>query len=110
MEDSSELTADEWKAVAEIRRRNAASGPANGGNTPLQQEGVNNGIRTDSAAGAAGFTGEPPPFTDRFGIADEFSELRERFAAEAGEDSDFEQGINRRKPRRGDINVRPYRL
>lgn len=109
MEDSSELTADEWKAVAEIRRRNAASQQGNGGNTPVP-EGVNNGIRTDPTAGAAGLTGEPPPFTDRFGIADEFSELRERFAAEAGEDSDFEQGINRRKPRRGDINVRPYRL
>lgn len=108
MEDASELTADEWKAIAQLRAR---SGQGNGGNSPVPKEIENNGqLRTDPTAGTASESGESPPFTDRFGLSDEYSDLRERFAAEVGDDADFEQRLNRKKPRRGEINVRPWRL
>ena len=104
MEASGELSADEWKLVAEHRSK---SGQGNGGNTPLPTERVSesNGIHIP-ATGEAGAAGEAAR-TDRFGFTDEFFDVRERFGAIVDADSDFD--VADRPWKSDELNVKGFR-
>lgn len=104
MEASGQLSADEWKLVAEHR---AKSGQGDGGNTPVPTERVSgsDGVYQQSA-GEEGGDGEPPR-KDRFGYSDEFYDLRERFGAVVDEDADFDIGQRPYQP--GELNVKGFR-
>jgi len=104
METSGQLSADEWKLVAEHR---AKSGQGNGGDPPVSTERVSetNGIH-QQGTGEAGSSGEPPR-TDRFGFSDEFYDLRERFGAIVDADADFD--IPDRPWQPGELNVKGFR-
>ena len=66
---------------------------------------MNDGVHS-TTAGGEGESGESPR-TDRFGFADEFYDLRERFGAIVDADADFD--ISQRPYRPGELNVRGFR-
>lgn len=104
MEASEQLSADEWRLVAEHR---AKSGQGNGGNTPVPTERVseNNGIHQPGTGEASGAS--DPPRRDRFGYTDEFFDLRERFGAIVDADADFDIADRPWQP--GELNVKGFR-